>query len=352
MAIRCSSWSLAVTLCGTAFAGPALAGGEAGQLVLRDVGVMAIGIETVSQDNGTVDVANPMAVTYFLPAEPAHEYPLVLVHGGGGQAWDWLETPDGRDGWSDYFAAAGFDVYVVDRPGYGRSQRNPSCGSFDDAFSPANNSAFISQLASSDASVWPGGAPTPANENVVRWTATSGRGPYCGNDVAAADIAELLERVGPAIVIAHSAGGPSTFQATDMRPGSVVGIIAFEVAGSQPLEPSFGGSPLVADLTMVPRELATIDNDGCTMQGGRPGELPNFAGIQLVLVGSEYGPSVEDLRCETAVWQQLGVQTRYVHLPDAGHPGGGHFSMAQLDNGEIAQTFIEMAAEIEAANAK
>ena len=68
-----------------------------------------------------------MFVQYMLPANRKHKYPLVMIHGGGGQGTDWMQTPDGRDGWADYFVADGWDVYVVDRPGHGRSQSNASC---------------------------------------------------------------------------------------------------------------------------------------------------------------------------------------------------------------------------------
>ena len=102
-----------------------LAGGEAGIISLRDQGHFYVGgISSDAADNGSVQVYNQMFVGYQLPAEKQHPYPLVLVHGGGGQSTDWFSTPDGRDGWRDYFLAAGFDVYWVDRPGYGRPPTN------------------------------------------------------------------------------------------------------------------------------------------------------------------------------------------------------------------------------------
>ena len=89
---------------------------------------------------------NPLFVQYLLPARRRHEYPIVFIHGGGGQGTDWLETPDGRDGWVDYFVADGWDVYVVDRPGHGRAQSNASCGN---AMVRVGNSAIISRLSTS-----------------------------------------------------------------------------------------------------------------------------------------------------------------------------------------------------------
>jgi hypothetical protein len=88
----------------------ALAGGEAGRLNLRDLGARFVGYAAEPQDNGSLNVVNAMFVQYLLPARRRHEYPIVMIHGGGGQGTDWLETPDGRDGWADYFAADGWAV--------------------------------------------------------------------------------------------------------------------------------------------------------------------------------------------------------------------------------------------------
>ena len=73
--------------------------------------------------------------SFFTPSEPAmycdrlrcgnegEKPPLVLVHGAGHNGACYLQTPDGRPGWAQYFAQAGYDVYVPDWPGMGRSGR-------------------------------------------------------------------------------------------------------------------------------------------------------------------------------------------------------------------------------------
>lgn len=347
-------WQLSAgaAICAALFAAPALAGGEAGTLVLRDLGAKFIGYTTENGDGGSLNVTNAMFVQYVLPAERRHEYPVVMIHGGGGQGTDWLETPDGRDGWVDYFVADGWDVYVVDRLGHGRSQSNPGCGN---GTIGTANTAIISRLSTSDPSVWPGGAPTPTNDAVVGWTATSTTAPYCGDALAAERLSALLDEIGPAILLAHSAGGGATFRVPDLNAGNVVGIIAFEAAGSNPAAPGFGGGPpAIANWVLeppLPAGFAAVDRNGCPMQGDRPSKLVNFADVPLILVGSEMGlgSGSEALKCQAAVWQQAGVDATAVYLPDRGLAGGGHFAMAQLDNAEYARVFIDLAAEIEAA---
>ena len=92
------------------------------------------------------------------------------------------------------------------------------------------------------------------------------------------------------------------------------------------------------------------------MQGDRPSRLVNFAGIPVVLLGSEFGLQVLSgagasgaavMKCQAAAWQQAGVDASSVYLPDRGLKGGGHFAMAQLDNAEYAKVFIELAKNIE-----
>ena len=341
----------AAILTAAAFGAPAFAGGEAGTLELRDLGARFIGYTTEAKDDGSVDVRNAMFVQYLLPAERRHRFPIVMIHGGGGQGPDWLETPDGRDGWADYFVADGWDVYVVDRPGHGRSQSNPGCGNGSVGVA---NSAIISRLSTADANVWPGGEPTPTNPAVVAWTATSTTAPYCGDAVAAGTIAALLDEIGPAILLAHSAGGGSTFRVPELNPDNVVGIIAFEAAGANPTAPGFGGSPaLITNFTTepaLPAGFTAVERNGCAMQGGdSPGRLVSYTGLPIVLLASERGlADLEDLRCQEAVWNQAGADASYVWLPDRGLAGGGHFAMAQLDSAEYARVFIDVAASIEA----
>lgn len=343
-----------MALSAAAAAAPAYAGGEAGELVLRDLGAKFVGYTSEAGDNGSRDVFNPMFVQYLLPADRQHRYPVVMIHGGGGQGTDWLETPDGRDGWVDYFVADGWDVYVVDRPGHGRSQSNPGCR---DGMVGTANSAIISRLSTSDSNVWPGGEPTPTNDAVVAWTASSTTAPYCGDAIAAEKISALLDEVGPAILLAHSAGGGSTFRVPDLNSKNIVGIIAFEAAGGNPVAAGFGGgAPAMANWVTappLPAGFKAVEKDGCAMQGDRPSRLVNFANMPLVLVGSERGlSSREALVCQAAVWQQAGVDASYVHLPDRGLRGGGHFAMAQLDNADYAKVFIELATQIEASTSK
>ena len=55
------------------------------------------------------------------PEAVTQPWPIVLVHGGGYQGTEWLDTPDGRPGWQQRLVEAGYATVTVDRPGQGRS---------------------------------------------------------------------------------------------------------------------------------------------------------------------------------------------------------------------------------------
>ncbi len=359
---RINKTLLALTMGASLLTNAALGGGEAGALNLRDFGSKFIAYTTDPQDNGTLNVLNPMFVQYLLPAEREHRYPVVFIHGGGGQGTDWMETPDGRDGWTDYFVADGWDVYVIDRPGHGRSQSNPSCATDVMSVGGYANTGIISFLSTSDPDVWPGGEPTPTNDAVVGWAASSATAPYCGNEVAADAISALLDEIGPAILIAHSAGGGSTFLVPDKNADNIVGIIAFEAAGSNPVSTQgpFGQTAPAAisnweTSPALPANFSPVMQNGCPMQGNNPSQLVNFQNFPVTLVVSELsqvGGTPDILNCQVAAWRQAGVEATGVYMPDRGLRGGGHFAMAQLDTADYAELFIELAEDIESASRK
>ena len=94
-----------------------------GQLVLSDF--PSAGNGSTPPTPATFDV-NQMFVHYRLPASNKHKVPIIMVHGAGLTGMSWETTPDGREGWGTYFARQGFDTYIVDFPGRGRSGFNPT----------------------------------------------------------------------------------------------------------------------------------------------------------------------------------------------------------------------------------
>ena len=66
-----------------------------------------------------------MYVQYLFPAQVRHPYPVVLVHGGGGQGTHYMGLGNGKPGWIHYYLQEGYKVYLVDRQGHGRAPYHP-----------------------------------------------------------------------------------------------------------------------------------------------------------------------------------------------------------------------------------
>src|SRR6201999_4581011 len=47
--------------------------------------------------------------------------PILLIHGGGATGASWRATPDGRRGWADLLVERGYECWITDWPGTGRS---------------------------------------------------------------------------------------------------------------------------------------------------------------------------------------------------------------------------------------
>ena len=89
-------------------------------LEIADQGVFSIPGRYVEVDKRTIMIGQ-MYVQYQIPKNKTRPYPVVMIHGGGQTASNFLATPDGRRGWADDFVANGYAVYVVDQVGRGRS---------------------------------------------------------------------------------------------------------------------------------------------------------------------------------------------------------------------------------------
>src|SRR5579871_5947743 len=77
---------------------------------------------------GAIDAGRPgaptvghMYVEFQIPQKVAHPYPVVMIHGGSQTGTNFTGTPDGREGWAQYFLRRGYAVYVVDQVARGRA---------------------------------------------------------------------------------------------------------------------------------------------------------------------------------------------------------------------------------------
>ncbi|MET0290864.1 MAG: hypothetical protein ABW136_00775, partial [Steroidobacteraceae bacterium] len=170
-------------------------------------------------------------------------------------------------------------------------------------------------------------------------------GPTVSNAVLQEDLVELLDRIGPAIVITHSAGGASGWLAMAARPDKVKAVLAIEpVMGiTDNLSSLIKFSPALKDGEKIPQvELAAekAGLDPCSLQPkDNVHTVPAYAKKPVLFVVSpESRPMFTGkVHCSVHVLNQLGAEAKLARLEDYGLQGNGHFMNEEKNNGDIAK---------------
>src|SRR5437899_4817310 len=71
--------------------------------------------------NGRQVLSGQMYVEYQIPRRRTQAYPIVIIPGAAQTTTNFTGTPDGREGWAQYFLRRGYAVYIADQPGRSRS---------------------------------------------------------------------------------------------------------------------------------------------------------------------------------------------------------------------------------------
>jgi pimeloyl-ACP methyl ester carboxylesterase len=163
--------------------------------------------------------------------------------------------------------------------------------------------------------------------------------------------AELLDQIGPAILMTHSAGGPVGWLLLDARPEFVKAIIAVEPIGP-PFAPA-GNSRLswgitatriaydppiedFAQFELEEREPGRPDTVACLVQKQPAHQLPNFADVPIVVVTAEASWMAADNHGIVDFLAQAGASVEHLRLEDKRIHGNGHAMMLETNSDEIA----------------
>jgi pimeloyl-ACP methyl ester carboxylesterase len=338
-------------------------------LAIADQGCFYVG-GSYARDTGTM--SGQMFVQYQVPAEQTHPYPLVMIHGGGQTGVGFLTTPDRRRGWADYFVARGFAVYVVDVPGRGRSQGHDAG---DGVARPARTVASRVSDTVGDPrwpqarlhTQWPEGR-LPGDPNFDQFYASQVAGSADGAAIERLVRhagAELLDQIGPAILLAHSLGAPLAWQIADEQPELTRAIVAVEPTGPPVYDivlgpEGFGEGPMARPwgitqtaLTYAPpvaspdqltfvrqREADSPELARYWLQEAPARQLVNLARVRVAVVSAEASYHAPYDHGTSAYLTQAGVHHDFIRLADHGIRGNGHMMMLEKNNLEIA-AFLE-----------
>jgi pimeloyl-ACP methyl ester carboxylesterase len=253
----------------------------------------------------------PMYVAWEAPEAVTGRLPVVLVHGGAIQGTEWLDTPDGRPGWAQRLVEAGYPTFVVDRPTQGRSPYHPAVSGpqwqdrhtqwpFDTADAPALDS-FIAAF-----------GPLPAD------LAQSER-------MDADRLADLLDRIGPAIIVTHSASGPDGWLLADRRPDLVAAIVTVE-----PMGPAFAAIPHIGTLQWglaaapLSYDPPLTSPDQASSADSATLRIPALADLPVAVVTGGASPFGLNGPSIVGTLRAAGALAEQLHLPDHGVHGNGH----------------------------
>ena len=309
-------------------------------LRIADQGHFWVGVTYVERDGRTVVDGSQLYVEFQKPEEQIQPYPVVLIHGGGGQGLDWMSTPDGRPGWRTLLLRRGHAVYVVDRPGHGRSPRQP--GEFrEPSATPPRPAPCVETLGRMFT-----GPDDPALAQFLASQSHLPLDPGADHAVMRRRGAELLDAIGPAILITSSAGGPSGWLIADARPDLVQAVVALEPLGPSgplPLPWGLAASPITYDPPAAePGDLELVDVPGkagapaARLQTDPPRRLPNLADLPIAVVSSEHSFATAMDHGTVAFLRQAGCKlVDHLRLADLGVHGNGHLMMIERNNEEV-----------------
>lgn len=321
-------------------------------IAVADQGQFWVGVERTETDGGTVANGEQMYVWYQIPAEVRKPYPIVLVHGGGGQGTDYLGTPFGAPGWATYLLQQGYAVYVVDRPGLGRPPFYPQL--LGDMGEPASYEQIMQIFtAMTDAenphpyahlhTQWPGSGRIgdPALDQFMAGTGASISDSERAYRIWRKRSAQLLDRIGPAVMMTHSAGGPFGWLAADARPHLVRALVAVEPAG--PVGVPLRYDPPLTASEQIETVMHTPEGEGppYPLQAEPVRELVNLKQVPMVVVLAEASNFNMISPGTVAYLEQAGCDVELMRLADHGVRGNGHFMMMEKNNREALQPILD-----------
>jgi pimeloyl-ACP methyl ester carboxylesterase len=323
--------------------------------------------------NGRKVMSGQLYAEFQIPAKQSHPWPIVMIHGGAQSGTNFTGTPDGREGWAQFFLRQGYAIYVVDQPGRGRAAYQADLYG---AAAGLNLDTTQRQFAAPEQfkrwpqarlhTQWPGrGEPgDPVFDQFYASQMPSIQDFTLQQELNRDAILALLEKIGPSILLTHSQSGAFGWPVADARPELVKAILAVEPNGP----PFFNVDNVAAPewfrdaapqvrpwgVTAVPlayspaaakaSDLATVqqatadapDLVRCWMQRMPARVLPNLQKMPILILTGEASYHAPYDHCTTKYLEQAGVHPTWIKLADIGIHGNGHMMMLENNNLEIS----------------
>jgi pimeloyl-ACP methyl ester carboxylesterase len=309
-------------------------------IALAEHSYLWVGVERVPGPDGTtVTAGEHMYVEYFVPQERTKPYPVILVHGGNGQGMAFLGPGGGEPGWAHHLLAAGYAVYLVDRPGLGR---NPPLWNGQEVAAVPYEAVTREFVFGAGTGRWKGTGDI-GDPRVDQFMAQQRATPFGVPqpfELYRRRGGELLDEIGPAILVMHSAGGPFGWLTADARPDLVKAIVSVEG-----LPPAMAAAHLTWDPPGEPSFVDVPDERGVewgplgrvprVVQTDPPRRLANLSRIPIACLHSDDPRFSEINRVAAEFLRQAGCSADDLWLAEHGITGNGHFMTLEENSREV-----------------
>ncbi|KAI6128420.1 alpha beta-hydrolase [Pisolithus croceorrhizus] len=300
-------------------------------------------------------------VEHLAPIEKTRSIPIFFIHGNGMTASNFLNTPDGRPGWADYFLAQGYEVYLVDQPCRGRSPWHQGVDGSQSAMGVYKVESRFTATAKYKHwpqavlhTQWPGSGTKgdPVFDAFYKSIVPSLTSPVEVSQLVKTAGTQLLDRIGPVALVTHSQSGSLGWILGDSRPHLVRAIVALEPGGPPFQQAVFASTPSraygIADIPLTfdppvlfPSDLITVILERSTfytnVQQATPARrLTHLACVPVLVVTSESGYHAIYDHCTVQFLRDAGVDVTHTRLEALGIRGNGHMMFMERNSAEIA----------------
>jgi pimeloyl-ACP methyl ester carboxylesterase len=310
-------------------------------LVLQETGSFFVGGRRIHTEHANLPGAflgvsgelmvDQTYVQYWIPQQRNARFPpIVMLHGSTHSGATYETTPDGREGWALFFVRKGVPVYVIDQAGRGRS-------GFDrTGIVEAKTTGDVSKIPPivnfEHGSAWQGFRFGPTLGEAFPQTRFPMKAvdqylaqllPSVGGPSAVEGLTALLDRIGPAILLGHSAGGQPVVDAAVQRPDLVKAVVDVEAPA---------GCPVTEEgIRTAYRKVPLLAVYGDINTSYKP---PKFWEDRWVKAKTD---------CDASVAQIVAAGGRALNmsLPDRGLLGNSHMLMMDTNSDQIAQLIYE-----------
>ncbi|KAJ5747295.1 uncharacterized protein N7511_008991 [Penicillium nucicola] len=310
--------------------------------------------------------ADQMYVEKLTPAEGSTKpYPIVFIHGQAQTGTNWLNKPDGGEGWASYFLSKGYECYIIDQTFRGRSAWFPDNGRMSTYSAETLQQRFT---APELYGLW------PQTSLHTQWNGTGVMGDPIFDAYYSSTVeflssttdqqstvqtagAALLDMIGsPVILLSHSQGGFMPWLIADVRPKLVHSIVSIEPSGPPFQDAVFSNSstrlygltdiPLTysPDLTdpldfvkqVIPSNSSLYSDCVIQAESPAPRQLVNLVHVPVLVVTTESSYHAPYDWCTVKFLKQAGVPAQHLQLADIGIHGNGHMVFLEKNSLQVA----------------